>query len=41
MQTFAKFDTTAPELEALAGKLGVKVLPAFRFFKVRKSGHEL
>ncbi|PNH07721.1 Thioredoxin [Tetrabaena socialis] len=31
--TFAKFDTTAPELEALAGELAVKALPAFRFFK--------
>ncbi|KAG2431033.1 hypothetical protein HYH02_013465 [Chlamydomonas schloesseri] len=31
--TFAKFDTTAPALEAAAGELGVKALPAFRFFK--------
>eukprot|EP00798_Chlamydomonas_sp_ICE-L_P015513 gene15513-21603_t len=31
--TFAKFDTTNPALETLAGELGVKVLPAFRFFK--------
>ncbi len=33
-QTFAKFDTTAPELEAFAGELGIKALPAFHFFKV-------
>ncbi|KAG2425305.1 hypothetical protein HXX76_013885 [Chlamydomonas incerta] len=31
--TFAKFDTTAPALEAAAGDLGIKALPAFRFFK--------
>lgn len=35
--TFAKFDTTAPELEALAGELGIKALPAFHFFKGGKA----
>ncbi|GIL88678.1 hypothetical protein Vretimale_17268 [Volvox reticuliferus] len=38
--TFAKFDTTAPALESLAGDLGVKALPAFRFFKGGKEIHE-
>ena len=36
-QTFAKFDTTAPELEVAAGELGIKALPAFRFFKVGRA----
>lgn len=31
--TFAKFDTTHEALEGFAGELGVKALPAFRFFK--------
>lgn len=31
--TFAKFDTTQENLEALSAKLGVKVLPVFKFFK--------
>ncbi|GLC43712.1 hypothetical protein PLESTB_000410900 [Pleodorina starrii] len=38
--TFAKFDTTAPELESLAGELGVKALPAFRFFKGGKEARD-
>ena len=32
-QTFAKFDTTQANLEALSAQLGVKALPAFKFFK--------
>ena len=32
-QTFAKFDTTQANLEALSTQLGVKALPAFKFFK--------
>jgi thiol-disulfide isomerase/thioredoxin len=31
--TFAKFDTTHEALEALSGELGVKALPAFKFFR--------
>ncbi|GFR49243.1 hypothetical protein Agub_g11257 [Astrephomene gubernaculifera] len=38
--TFAKFDTTAPALEALSGQLGVQALPAFRFFKGGKEARE-
>ena len=35
-QHFVKFDTTQDNLESLAGELGVKALPAFKFFKVRR-----
>ncbi|KXZ52644.1 hypothetical protein GPECTOR_9g689 [Gonium pectorale] len=38
--TFAKFDTTAQPLEALTADLGIKALPAFRFFKGGKEVHE-
>jgi thioredoxin 1 len=31
--SFLKFDTTREELEQLAASLGVKALPAFKFFK--------
>lgn len=31
--TIAKFDTSAPTLEAFSSELGVKALPAFKFFK--------
>jgi hypothetical protein len=31
---FAKFDTNSETLEAFAAELGVKALPAFRFYKV-------
>jgi hypothetical protein len=38
-QTFAKFDTTQENLESLSGKLGVKALPAFKFYKGGKEVH--
>lgn len=36
--TVASFDTTEEKLEALAADLGVKGLPQFRFYKVRRAG---
>lgn len=38
--TFAKFDITNEALESFAGELGVKVLPAFKFYKGGKEAHE-
>lgn len=38
--SFAKFDTTQENLEALSAELGVKALPAFRFFKGGKQAAE-
>lgn len=37
--TFAKFDTTQENLESLSAKLGVKALPAFKFYKGGKEVH--
>lgn len=36
-QNFVKLDTTHEPLEGLVSELGIKALPAFRFFKARRS----